>query len=247
MKIGILTSQPEEVEHIIEQIEHKHIVERAGRVFYEGVFFGTEMVIVFSNWGKVAAALTVSILCSEFDVERIISVGVASAVVPELKMGDIVVGQRLFQHDMDMRPLFRQYEIPLLGVTSFATPEYELNRSMDAVHVFLKQEKEFRKLLQEQGVAPQTHIGDIASGDLFITGATRKATINRNLPSVLCVDMESAAIAQACFDLSKSFAFVRYIADTANEDINANLSIKFKRDWASQYSYFLIKAIAQIA
>ena len=145
MKIGILTTQHEEVERIIEQIQHKTISERGNRVFYEGVFDGVDIVVAFSHWGKVAAALTTSILLQEFKVDRLVSMGIASAVVPELNVGDIVVAQRLFQHDMDMRPLFRRYEIPLRGVTSFVTPENELQIATDEVHNFLKQAKELRK------------------------------------------------------------------------------------------------------
>lgn len=247
MKIGILTTQHEEVERIIEQIQHKTITERGNRVFYEGIFDGVDIVVAFSHWGKVAAALTTSILLQEFKVDRLVSMGIASAVVPELNVGDIVVAQRLFQHDMDMRPLFRRYEIPLRGVTSFVTPENELQLATDAVHNFLKQAKELRKELVDYNIlAPKLQLGDIASGDLFITGASRKATINRNLPSVLCADMESAAIAQACADFQVPCVFIRTIAEGTNEDTDVESEARFKSELAVQYNYFILQSLLQL-
>ncbi|HPW90622.1 MAG TPA: 5'-methylthioadenosine/adenosylhomocysteine nucleosidase [Paludibacteraceae bacterium] len=247
MKIGILTTQHEEVEYIIEQLKQKNITERANRVFYEGVFEGVNIVVAFSHWGKVSAALTTSILLQEFKVDRLVSMGSASAVVPELNVGDIVVAQRLFQHDMDMRPLFRRYEIPLRGVTSFVTPENELQIATDAVHNFLKQAKDFRKELAEYNIlAPKLQLGDIASGDLYITGASRKATINRNLPSVLCADMESAAIAHTCADFHIPCIVIRTIAEGTNEDADVELEARFKTELAVQYNFFIIRSLLQI-
>lgn len=247
MKFGILTAQHEEVERIIEQIEHKTITEKGGRVFYEGVFEGVDIVVAFSHWGKVAAALTTSILLQEFKVDRLVSLGIASAVVPELNVGDVVVAQRLFQHDMDMRPLFRRYEIPLRGVTSFVTPENELKMATDAVYNFLKQAKELRKELVDYNIlAPKLQLGDMASGDLFITGASRKATINRNLPSVLCADMESAAIAQTCADFQVPFLFIRTIVEGANEDADTEFEERFKKELAVQYNYVILESLLQL-
>lgn len=244
MKIGILATQHEEVECIIEQMEHKTITEKGSRVFYAGIFEGVDVVIAFSHWGKVAAAVTTSILLQEFKVDRLLSIGIASAVVPELNVGDIVVAQRLFQHDMDMRPLFRRYEIPLRGVTSFMTPENELKMATDAVHNFLKQAKELRKELVEYNIlAPKLQLGDIASGDFVITGASRKASINRNLPSVLSVDMECAAIAQACADFQVPFIFIRTIIEGANEDASTELEVRFKNEMAVKYNYLILQSL----
>lgn len=247
MKTGILTTQHEGVECIIEQMQTKTIVEKGGRVFYAGMFEGVDVVVAFSHLGKVAAALTTSILLQEFKVDCLVSMGVASAVVPELTVGDIVVAQRLFQHDMDMRPLFRRYEIPLRGVTSFMTPENELKMAADGVHNFLKEAKELRKELVEYNIlAPKLQLGDVASGDFVITGASRKASINRNLPSVLCVDMECAAIAQACADFQVPSVFIRTIVEGANEDAAAELELRFKNELAVHYNYLILQSLLQL-
>lgn len=245
MKIGIIGAMHEEVELIIDQIQQKKISEFGNRIFYEGQFFGIDCVVAFSRWGKVAAATTATTLLLEFNVDRVVFIGIAGAVVPELNVGDIVVGERLFQHDMDARPFLHRYEIPLTGITSIPTNKTEITWAADAVHNFLKNEKEFRKELLEHNITnPKLQIGDIASGDLFVAGAERKATINRNLPSVLCVEMEGAAVAQVCFDFGTPMVIIRTICDTADES-SAEKFPYFKEHLAAKYGFYILKAIAE--
>ncbi len=249
MKLGIMGAMHDEVEGIIAHIEKKQITETSNRIFYEGLFFDTEVVVVFSRWGKVAAATTATILIQHFKVDKIIFTGIAGAVVPDLKLGDIVIGQRYFQHDMDARPLLKHYEIPLLGKTSIAAPQSEVDLAANAVHNFLKNAKDFRKILIEHQInAPRMYLGDIASGDLFVSGAKRKATINKNLPSVLCVEMEGAAVAQVCFDFNMPFVVIRSISDTANENfgIDAENALFFSNNLAAQYSFLIMKEYVQL-
>ena len=103
MKIGIVASQYEEIERLVEPIEHKQVVEACGRVFYEYQYDGLDVVAVFSHWGKVGAAVTVSILLERFKPDVLISVVTGSSDIPELSVGDVGVGKRLFEHDIAMR------------------------------------------------------------------------------------------------------------------------------------------------
>ena len=67
-----------------------------------------------SRWGKVAAAATPSTLIHKFGVTEIYFTGVAGGIAPQLKVGDIVIGQSFIQHDMDTTPIFHRFEIPLI-------------------------------------------------------------------------------------------------------------------------------------
>lgn len=247
MKIGIVASQYEEIERLVEPVEHKNVVEACGRVFYEYQHEGLDIVAVFSHWGKVGAAVSVSILLERFKPDVLISVGTSSAVIPELAVGDVVVGQRLFQHDMDMRPVFRRYEVPLSGVTSYATQEHEQRLAADAVHNLLKQSKELRRDLLAYNVsAPKLQLGDMACGDLLITGAARKAAINRNLPSVVCVDMECAAMAQVCAEFAVPCVFVRVVTDAANEVTDDEAATRFKTEFSARYNVALLHSMLDL-
>jgi len=234
-------AMPEEMDKIIAAITDKQIVESGSRIYYRGVLQGQEVVAVFSRWGKVAAATTATNMILEFKVDRIIFTGVAGAISHELNVGDIVIGQRLFQHDMDARPLMRRFEIPLTGRTSYETPQQNVDTMSQAVHNFLKNNKEFRRILSEQNITnPKMLSGDIASGDLFISSTEMKQALIKNLPSVLCAEMEGAAVAQVCDDFGIPLIVVRVISDTADEEAHIT-AIGFVNQHAGDYSLSILK------
>ena len=119
MPIGIMAAMQEEIDTLLKELPAgSEVVNDGRRTYHSGHLWGTPVVIVFSRWGKVAAATTATDLISDFCVTEILFTGVAGAAQPGLKVGDIVVGARLWQHDMDARPLFPRHEIPLLGRNS---------------------------------------------------------------------------------------------------------------------------------
>ena len=241
MLLGIMGAMPEEMDKIIASIQHKEIVERGSRIYYKGNLFGQQVVAVFSRWGKVAAATTATNMILEFNVDQIVFTGVAGGISPELHVGDIVIGQRLYQHDMDARPLMRRFEIPLTGKTSFETPQQNVDTMSQAVHNFLKNNKDFRKTLHEQHISNVKMMsGDIASGDLFISSTKMKHALIKNLPSVVCAEMEGAAVAQVCDDYGVPLIVVRVISDSADEEAHTS-AIGFVNQHAGDYSLSILK------
>ncbi|MDD2994797.1 MAG: 5'-methylthioadenosine/adenosylhomocysteine nucleosidase [Bacteroidia bacterium] len=241
MLLGIMGAMPEEMNKIIAAISNKEIIERGSRLYYRGQLFGQDVVAVFSRWGKVASAITTTNLILEFGVDRIVFTGVAGAISPDLNVGDIVIAQRLYQHDMDARPLMRRFEIPLTGKTSFEVPAQNVETMSQAVHNFLKNDKEFRKILSAQSILyPKMLAGDIASGDLFISSSEMKNALLRNLPSVVCAEMEGAAVAQVCDDYNIPLIVVRVISDSADEEAHTS-AIGFVNQHAGDYSLAILR------
>lgn len=246
MLLGVMGAMPEEMDKIIAAIGNKEIIERGSRIYYRGDLFGQNVVAVFSRWGKVAAATTVANLILEFNVDRIVFTGVAGAVSPDLHVGDIVIAQRLFQHDMDARPLMRRFEIPLTGKTSYEIPQQNVEIMSRAVHNFLKNDKDFRKILSEQSILhPKLFVGDIASGDLFISSTAMKNALLKNLPSVVCAEMEGAAVAQVCDDYGVPLVVVRVISDSADEEAHVS-AIGFVNQHAGDYSLSILKEYIEL-
>lgn len=241
MLLGIMGAMPEEMDKIIAAITEKQIVEQGGRLYYRGKLYGQDVVAVFSRWGKVAAATTAANMILTFGVDRIVFTGVAGAILSDLNVGDIVIGQRLFQHDMDARPLMRRFEIPLTGKTSYETPDQHIELMSQAVHNFLKNNKEFRKALARYDIKNlKMLVGDIASGDLFIGNKETKEGLSRNLPSVVCAEMEGAAVAQVCDDYGVPLVVVRVISDNADEHAH-NTVTGFLQQHAGDYSLYILK------
>lgn len=245
MLLGIIGAMPEEMDKVISAITNKTIVERGSRLYYRGLLFGQEVVAVFSRWGKVAAATTTLQMILEFNVDRIVFTGIAGAISPELNIGDIVIGERLYQHDMDARPLMRRFEIPLTGKTSFEISPVDLEIAKKAVHRFLLNNVDFRKMLAEhQIINTKFIVGDIASGDLFISSLQMKQSLSRNLPSVACAEMEGAAVAQVCADYEIPLIVIRVISDQADGKIH-HLEGDFVNKHVGYYSLGILREIIE--
>ena len=245
MLLGIMGAMPEEMDKLIAAIDNPQKIESGSRIYYCGQLYGQDVVAVFSRWGKVAAATTATHLILEFKVDRIIFTGIAGGISPELNVGDIVVGQNLYQHDMDARPLMQRFEIPLTGKTSFQSETHHVDTMGTAVGNFLNNDQLLLESLALEKICPKLCVGDIASGDLFISSQKMKNALIKNLPSVLCAEMEGAAVAQVCEDYKIPLIVVRIISDTADE--KAHLSaIDFLNQHASKYSLSILKEYVEL-
>src|SRR5262249_4269300 len=98
-------AMPEEIEGLLGELEDVQVTEAGMRTYHKGNLWGTSVVLVFSRWGKVAAATTATYLIEHFGVSQLIFTGVAGGVDESLRVGDVVVASTLYQHDMDASPL----------------------------------------------------------------------------------------------------------------------------------------------
>jgi adenosylhomocysteine nucleosidase len=119
MLTGILAPMPEEIDLIIQKMKVHSVYESGRRKFYRGMLNGKECVAALSRIGKVASSVTVAVMIEHFKIDRLIVTGVAGAIAPHLNLGDIVVATEAMQHDLDARPLWPQFEAPLLDKAFF--------------------------------------------------------------------------------------------------------------------------------
>lgn len=233
----------EEIKGVFALLENRKETIMGMRTYYSGIINGIECVVVFSRWGKVAAATTVTSLITHFGVTEIIFTGVAGAISSELQIGDIVLGKRLMQHDMDSRPLIHQYEVPLHKKIFFDSSGQLLKLTTDSINE-LREEgkfrtKDFEKFHIEN---PKLFTGDIASGDQFFSRHEQKEKLHASLPSILCVEMEGAAVAQICYEYHIPWIVIRTISDTSDENSPSDFQA-FIEKIASYYSTEIIKRL----
>lgn len=238
-------AMPREVEGLVAAMQNVEANEAGMRTYYSGTLFGKDAVVVFSRWGKVAAATTALHLLHQYPVKQLIFTGVAGAIHQKLNIGDVVIGHKLYQHDMDARPLMQQFEIPLLGKTFFETNDAHRQTAFDSTAQLLSGNKLLEGISQQQlaqyGIAnPQAYVGDIASGDKFFNTTAHKTELMQHLPEVLCVEMEGAAVAQVCYEYGLPFSIVRIISDVADDNSHIDFP-SFVANVASQYSVAIIK------
>src|SRR6187431_1479802 len=132
-RIGIMGAMPEEINGVVSLLKDKNEVVKGMRTYYLGTINEVEVVVVFSRWGKVASAATVTHLIVEFGITQLFFTGVAGAINPTLNIGDIVIANSLIQHDLDARPIMDRFEIPLLGKTKLCPPKDILNRAVESI------------------------------------------------------------------------------------------------------------------
>ena len=189
----------EEILNIMNNIEEKEIYEIS---FISGKIEDIEVVVVKSGVGKVNAARTTQILIDKLNVKSVINVGSAGALNPFLNIGDIVIADKLIQHDFDITA-FDHDKGYITGVGDYIYSNDELVKKLqNAVN---KIENKAYKVIT----------GVIASGDIFCTDINMKNKIYSKF-NAECVEMEGAAIAQVCYLDKIPFVVLRSISDSPN-------------------------------
>lgn len=170
-----------------------------------GTLEGKPVLLSHCGIGKVnAAALTQALLTR--GAVRLIFTGVAGAVQPGLRVGDLVVSTDAVQHDVD---------VSALGYAPGRVPGEPASWQADA---------ELRRLALEaaaelEGVRAVS--GRIASGDQFISDVARVRVLRERFHAA-CAEMEGAAVAQVCARWGVPFVIVRSISDTADQDAHVD-------------------------
>lgn len=237
----------EEVAGLVSLMENVVPVSRGMRTYYQGRLHGVEVVVVFSRWGKVAAAATTVHLLLEFGITELLFTGLSGAISSGLRVGDIVIGERFYQHDMDATPLMARFEIPMLDLTYIESPPDRVTEAAQAIRSLLKGtgtvpgiDVAHVSLFGLQ--APAVRVGSIASGDKFFTDESEKQAMREVLPDVLCVEMEGAAVAQVCYEYGIPFTIVRIISDTSDAQSETDFLL-FTSQVASSFSVAIVEAL----
>jgi len=243
MAVGIISAMQEEMQTLIENLQESVISTKGMRTYYSGKLFNTNVVLVFSRWGKVAATTTITQLINDHDIDEIIFTGVAGAISNDLNIGDIIIGKHLYQHDLDASPLFRKFEVPILNKLYFETSSTHRKQLYKATQIFLNSYSHLidtEKAQSFQIKTPKVIISDIASGDQFISDTDAVSKLVTELPTVSCVEMEGAAIAQVCYEYGIPFSVIRIISDKANDNAHIDFP-KFAKEIASHYALGILE------
>ena len=86
MPIGIMAAMHEEIEPLLKALSPEaEVVDDGRRTYHSGCLWNTPVVVVFSRWGKVAAATTATHLISDFGVDEILSLASRERLSPDSK------------------------------------------------------------------------------------------------------------------------------------------------------------------
>ena len=227
-KLAIMGAMQEEIEPLLAHFKDVNVVEYANNKFYEVSYNGLEIVIAYSKIGKVFASLTASTMIEKFGCNTLLFSGVAGGINPKLQIGDLIIADKLCQHDLD--------------ITAFGHP----HGFVPGGKVFVETTKELRDVAIK--VANENNLkvieGTIATGDQFVHSNERKQFIE-NTFNADALEMEGASVAVVCDALSVPFFILRAISDTADMDAGFDFD-EFLKSSAKNSADYLIKIVKEL-
>ena len=229
MTIGIMGAMVEEIEPLLEYFSDIEVVEYAKNKYYKAKYNSHDIVIAYSKIGKVFATLTATTMIEKFGVEKLLFSGVAGAINPELKIGDLIVAKGLCQHDLDITAFGHPYGF---------VPEGEVCIYADKKLIELSKivAKELNINLKE---------GIIATGDQFVASEERKNWIGSTFEAD-ALEMEGASVAVVCDALDVPFFVLRAISDSADMEAGFDFD-EFLKSSAKVSAKFVIEMVKNIS
>ena len=227
-KLAIMGAMEEEIVPLLEYFTDIKKVQYANNTYYEAKYKDIDIVVAYSKIGKVFSTLTASTMIQKFSCDRLLFSGVAGGINSELKIGDLIVANKLTQHDLD---------ITAFGHTHGYVPGGD---------VYVNTDEKLKNIALE--VAKENNIkiieGVIATGDQFICDEAKKDFI-KNTFNADALEMEGASVAVVCDALNVPCLILRAISDTADMDAEFNFD-KFLETSAKQSADFLVKVINKL-
>ena len=204
--IGIIGAMEDEVKNIVALLENKTEEECSGIVFHKGEIYSKTVVVAKCGVGKVFASLCASTMIVKYSPALIVNTGVAGGIGKGISTLDIVIADKLCQHDMDTSPLGDPK-----GLVSGINKIYfeSDSRALEIV----------RRNASKRSLS--YYIGTIATGDKFISSKSDAARISEEFEAIAC-EMEGGAVAQVAYVSRTPFIVIRAISD--NADVGAKLS-----------------------
>jgi adenosylhomocysteine nucleosidase len=169
------------------------------RRLYTGKINGEDIVVMITGLGKVNTATSIQYLLNHYPVEKVIFAGVAGAVNPKVKIGDIVISRNAVQHDFDIggKGIVEKMRTPRFG----ADPDL-IEMALNACH--------------DLGWEENVRVGTVLTGDQAIIESDKKRRLWEAFQGD-CVEMEGAAAASVCSYNGVPFVLIRSITDNADE------------------------------
>jgi adenosylhomocysteine nucleosidase len=207
----ILGALPQETELVEAALKGRRRARLGPFPYVEGRIGGRRTVVAATGIGKTCASMVTMLFASHFRPRELIMTGTASRINPDMRNGDVIVGEVTCNHDFGS--LRANYEMEYFGA------EGPLRDSMAIVFpgdrgLLAAARRAIRRHVPETAVqhspsyVPRVRLGRITSGDQFGITDERIADIRRQLAPDL-MEMESGSVAQVCWYLRIPFLCIR--------------------------------------
>lgn len=196
----MIAALEEEVHALVERMPRSETV--GPRV---AIWESAGLVVVVGGVGKVAAAAAAQFACDVFHPRCIVAMGLAGSLEDGARPGQVIVADGAAQHDFDGRPLTAAkgiipgLEVAVIHADSSVTEKLLVAARLESKHATS---------------------GLVLSGDQIITSAKVRDALAHEFADALCVDMETAAVAQVATQNRLPWSALRVTSDSADETFN---------------------------
>ena len=167
------------------------------------LFPENKVILQKSGIGKVNAAIQTVEMIRQYKPDVIISSGCAGGNGDDVNVQDVVVSSELVYHDV------------YCGTAIDSTTVYGQVQGLPARY-------QADPYLLEKALLTGAKPGLIVTGDWFVDSKDKMREIIGHFPEAKAVDMESCAIAQACYINKVPFISFRVISDIPLRDTDAS-------------------------
>lgn len=212
--LAVMGAMEEEVANLKKGMEISYEAEHAGLLVSCGTYRDTEIALVKCGIGKVNATICTQMLIDLYKPKAMLFSGVAGGLLPNMRVGDIVVASHLIQYDMDLTAFGRRHgEVPGSSRMIECNPDMVMTAAdaFDAAYPIPGDN------------VPSLMLGTIASGDRFIQDKTTLRWLQREF-AAFATEMEGAAFGYTCQLNKVPFVVVRGLSDTADDNASHDFS-----------------------
>ncbi len=182
--LAIIGALEEEVDLIEAAMTVSGRQTHAGIETIRGDFRGVEIVLAQCGVGKVNATICTQTLIDHYQPGALVFSGVAGGLLPNMRVGDVVIASHLIQYDMDLTAFGRRHgEVPGQDSRMIESDPGLVQQAAAA----------FDAAFPDPARAPSLFHGTVVTGDRFIQDPETLRWLQREF-SALATEMDGAAV-----------------------------------------------------
>ena len=192
------------------------------------IWEGDGLVVIVSGVGKVAAAMAAQFACDVFRPRCLVSIGLAGATEEGGRPGQVIVATGAAQHDFDGRPL---------------TPAKGIIPGLEVAVIHADSSVAEKLLVAAQLESKHAKPGLVLTGDQIVTSAKVRDALAHEFADALCIDMETAAVAQVANQNRVPWSALRVTSDSADETFDLRGVLGFGVSTAAELFEKIVQSV----